>query len=36
MLAEVKAFKLQTEEAMKIYEYVLKGMTKVYGTELNM
>ena len=36
MIAEVKAFKLQTEEAVKIYEFVKTGMVKVYGTDKNM
>ena len=36
MLAEVKAFKVQTEEAAKIYDYVKAGMVKIYGTEHNM
>lgn len=36
MIAEVKAFKLQTDEAVKIYEFVKSSMIKVYGTDQNM
>jgi hypothetical protein len=33
MIAEVKAFKLQTVEAIKIYEFVRASMIKVYATD---
>ena len=32
MMAEVKAFKMQTDEAVKIYEYIKTGINKIYGT----